>query len=352
MKKSPTDAFGKWNDELEWRTLTGRKGKSVRGVRLAKPQRQSAGGSAIRDKIQRIVRRVPEVVVKISGNGKNVAHIKAHMDYISRNGQLELEDENGQPYLGKPDVRDLSDIWGMGRYGIPYEGERRKESYNIVLSMPPGTNPAGLRAAARDFATHEFGERQFVFALHDDKDHTHVHLVVKSADARGARLNPRKADLRRWREHFAEHLREHGIEANASSRKARGVVRRPESQIVRQIADRGAQSYVRAGQVAEAAQEAQGGPQRVNPAQGAIKTARRAVTSVYGDVARTLAAGDDADKALALAIVKFVRDMPPPTSQHEARVEQLRAGPAGTGRTGGQQQEKGREPDSGGRDRG
>jgi hypothetical protein len=34
----------------------------------------------------------------------------------------------------------------------------------------------------------------------------------------GIRLNPRKPDLQRWREGFAEALREHGIEATTTSR--------------------------------------------------------------------------------------------------------------------------------------
>ena len=48
--------------------------------------------------------------------------------------------------------------------------------------------------------------------------HPHVHLTIKAAGLDGVRLNPRKADLQRWREGFAEALREHGIEATTTSR--------------------------------------------------------------------------------------------------------------------------------------
>ena len=48
--------------------------------------------------------------------------------------------------------------------------------------------------------------------------HPHVHLTVKAAGFDGTRLNPRKPDLQRWREGFAEALREHGIDATATSR--------------------------------------------------------------------------------------------------------------------------------------
>jgi hypothetical protein len=40
-----------------------------------------------------------------------------------------------------------------------------------------------------------------------------------------ARLNPRKADLQRWRETFAERLRELGIDAEATRQATRGVAR-------------------------------------------------------------------------------------------------------------------------------
>jgi hypothetical protein len=48
--------------------------------------------------------------------------------------------------------------------------------------------------------------------------HPHVHLTVKAAGLDGIRLNLRKPDLQRWREGFAEALREHGIEATTTSR--------------------------------------------------------------------------------------------------------------------------------------
>ena len=41
----------------------------------------------------------------------------------------------------------------------------------------------------------------------------------------GARLNPRKADLQRWRERFAEYLAELGVAATATRREDRGFVK-------------------------------------------------------------------------------------------------------------------------------
>ncbi len=99
-------------------------------------------------------------------------------------------------------------------------------AFHLVLSMPTRTDPLSVHQAARDFATREFAEFQYAMVLHTfetDPDpqpspHPHVHLTVKAAGLEGVRLNPRKADLQRWGEGFAEALREHGIEATTTSR--------------------------------------------------------------------------------------------------------------------------------------
>jgi hypothetical protein len=35
-------------------------------------------------------------MVKVTGRVKNAAYLKDHMDYISRNGNIELENERGE----------------------------------------------------------------------------------------------------------------------------------------------------------------------------------------------------------------------------------------------------------------
>jgi hypothetical protein len=74
-----------------------------------------------------------------------------------------------------------------------------------------------------------------VFALHTDEPHPHVHLTVKMLGFDGKRLNPRKADLQAWRESFAQEMRDQGIDAEATPRSSRGVVRKAEKSVVRHI---------------------------------------------------------------------------------------------------------------------
>lgn len=336
-----------WGDRLDYGRVKGRKGKNIRSGPVKAEQTPKASGPATREKVARTVKKAPEVMVKISGGGKNMRQIKAHMDYISRNGAVELEDENGQTYQGKEDVRDVRDAWAKGKIGIPYEGEKRKEAFNIILSMPPGTNRQAVKDAARAFAASEFGNHQYVFAAHDDENHPHVHLAVKAIGMDGVRLNPRKADLQRWRELFAEKMRDQGIEANATPRKARGIVQKPEKQAVRQMEQRGVVSRAKAGRRADAEREAAGGPAKPNPAQDKISVTRKETQHAYGQIARTLAKGDDEDKQLALQVVRFVQQMPPPITQHQAMVQALRGQDQQTDRTRRKAQDKAKDIEQG-----
>ncbi|MCU7376144.1 conjugal transfer protein TraS [Paucibacter sp. O1-1] len=171
-----------------------------------------------------VLRRVPQVMVKVTGGGRGMKAIAAHFRYISKAGRLEIEDELGMKASGREAVRELTDAWRYGGSRIPEEGPRR-EALNVMLSMPQGTDPLAVLRAAREFAQIEFKDHRYVMVLHDHQANPHVHLSVRMESKHGHRLNPRKADLRRWRELFAERLKGWGVEAGASSRASRGAIR-------------------------------------------------------------------------------------------------------------------------------
>jgi len=172
-----------------------------------------------------VVRRVPQVMVKVTGGGRGMNAIAAHFRYISKNGRLQIEDDRELTYRGKESMHDLVEQWRRGGARIPEEGPRR-EAFNIMLSMPHGTSPMGVQQAARAFAKIELAGHRYVMVLHDHQANPHVHLSVRATGMDGSRLNPRKTDLHRWRETFAERLRELGIEAEASRQATRGEGRR------------------------------------------------------------------------------------------------------------------------------
>ncbi len=51
---------------------------------------------APRARLDRIARRVPEVMVKITGRTRDGGHLKSHLAYIGRNGKLPLEGTDGE----------------------------------------------------------------------------------------------------------------------------------------------------------------------------------------------------------------------------------------------------------------
>ncbi len=171
-------------------------------------------------------------MVKITnrlGAGKGMAAIRNHLTYISRHGKLELETDTGERLNDKEGLATFAtELQTHVRGQLIPEVSKRREAFNIIMSMPAGTPPDQVREAAKRFLEDEFGNKhRYCFALHTDTDKPHVHACVMAAPVRkGKRLNPRKADLQRWREGFAEQLRDLGIDANATPRWARGATQK------------------------------------------------------------------------------------------------------------------------------
>ncbi|WP_081071518.1 relaxase/mobilization nuclease domain-containing protein, partial [Burkholderia cepacia] len=225
-----------WGDRLFQEPL-----RHARAARLSHVDIRNAA-ALVRARVARTLGRTPEVMVKITNkaaSAQGLGAVRRHLRYISRNGRIELEDQNGNRIEGKDALSDLVKTWELGGWGIP-ETSTRRETFNILLSMPPGTDRKAVRDAARDFSAREFGDgRAYVFAAHEDEAHPHVHLSVQVRGPNGRRLNPRHKDLQRWRERFAEELREYGVEANATPRRARGVTQRYPKQAVIHMVARG-----------------------------------------------------------------------------------------------------------------
>jgi hypothetical protein len=127
-----------------------------------------------RARLARLVRRAPEVMVKVTGRTRDPAHLKAHLDYVSRNGQVELEGPEGWPISGRQAVRELAEDWSAAALADSRRRANTPFSLSLVLSMPANTDPYAVRDAARAFAAETFGERfDYVFALHTDEPHPH-----------------------------------------------------------------------------------------------------------------------------------------------------------------------------------
>ena len=187
-----------------------------RGVRIPT-------SDGVRREVQLVVRRAPQVMVKVTGGGRGMAVIRAHMNYIDREGDG-LIDQSGERHQGREPRREVARQWAREGTPIPERSDRR-EAFNIMWSMPAGTNSKKLLGAVQALAARQFAGHKYVMALHSHQANPHVHLLVRAESDTGARLNPRKADLHAWRMEFAGELRQRGIAAAASRQAARGVVK-------------------------------------------------------------------------------------------------------------------------------
>lgn len=237
----------------------------------------------------------PEVMVKIpkrlSQNSKGMNGVRNHLDYVSRNGEITLETQDGEKLNGKKAVNGLTRDWQ--KLGIPDESKHR-EALNIVLSMPEHTDPEAVLSAARTFAAEQFAGHQYAFGLHHEAHrpgepkHPHVHLCVLMRDEFGQRLNPRKNDLFEWRVRFAEKLREEGVQCAATRRQHRGQTQKPENSLLRAIRQRGAIGSVHKQQAIDLIEAVKNSDRPKHPFLKETMQTRGIIVAEYGAIAKEL----------------------------------------------------------------
>ncbi len=212
---------------------------------------------------------------------------------------------------------------------VEADPRRRKDhtvSLSIVLSMPPGTDPFRMHDASRAFAGRTFGDSHpYVFAFHTDERHPHVHLTVRTLGHDGRKLNPRKADLERWRQAFASALRDRGVEAEATPRRARGIVKKPETGPVQHIRSRfsrhgGPPPKVDVAAVRDALDQV-----RETPWVEASRARQTSIRRYFVAQALALSRSDRRDdRKLAEDLQTFVKTMPPVRTRADEIVSRVR----------------------------
>jgi hypothetical protein len=282
--------------------------------------------------LSRTASGAPEVMVKVTGGGRDGQGVAAHFDYIGRKGELEIETDDGQllaeRHLGKRLVEDWDlDIYAkrIDRRWLTKNQIRRipKLVHNITLSMPAKTDAQKVLAAARAFATENFAlKHRYALALHTDTPHPHVHLTVKAESEEGQRLYIRKATLRQWRANFARHLREQGIDANATPRAVRWQrpSHKPDGQF--RAEQRGVSTVLRQ-RVKGIIKDVLGGTKACDAGKEKLDQTRQEVTADWRrSLGVVLAQGE---QRVALQIARFIKKMPPVQTDREALVERLQA---------------------------
>jgi len=281
------------------------------------------------EQIVRTVSRAREVVVKVSKGATSTAGGIAHLRYIDRNGRLEIETDEGDHLKGKGIEKNLTGDWDLDSVNAqgrgPYRGKAGRKParlvHNVILSMPKGTPPEKLLLASRDFARDQFSlKHRYALVLHTDQDHPHVHLVIKAVSEDGKRLNIRKATLREWRGLFAQHLRAHGIAANATERAVRGQTRSRFKDAIHRTSLRGDYRYLRE-RVQRMAGELRDGGLKPNSGKAKLLETRGEVITGWHGVADALVAAGQG--ALAEKIWRFIGRMRWPLTTDEQLVSKL-----------------------------
>ncbi len=99
-KRYVDDVLLNWGDRLFFNGL--RRSGARQDGRL-----RHGGALRLRAQIVRTVRNAPEVMLKITnrrGGRNGMRAIRAHLLYVSRNGRVELENQDGDVVHGKEDV--------------------------------------------------------------------------------------------------------------------------------------------------------------------------------------------------------------------------------------------------------
>lgn len=168
--------------------------------------------------------------------------------------------------------------------------------------------------------------------MHTDDKHPHVHIAVKTLGFDERRLNPRKADIQHWRESFAEKLRENGIEAEATPRVVRGVVKKSEAQVLRHIEAEEAtrkprKSTVKESQRAQAVAELKTrNNEPMKPWEKAIRKNQQEAKAAWLDAAGELDnQGTPEDKTLASRMRRYIENFPKPETVTDKLKKEIRS---------------------------
>ena len=183
-------------------------------------------------------------MVKLTGRARGAAgHLLAQLDYITRTGSLTAETQDGERITERARLLALHDDWLLANAaaGRGPAAANAAQSIALTLSMPPGTPPDRVEAAARRWAEDTFaGTHDWVMVRHTDTGHPHVHIAVRAVGADGRRLAPGPTDLQHWRERFALELQRLDVAAEATPRVARDPGRHAESPATGETDQRGA----------------------------------------------------------------------------------------------------------------
>ena len=291
------------------------------------------GGMSARAKAEKFAAGRPEVVMKFDKTSvKSAHHLQESGRYISRNGKLECEDDEGQVLAGTEAIDERMKSWVEDDELYQQTGAGRpsdKLARRFIVSTPPGTDPEALKKAVRDFVAAEFKSRgfEFIWTIHTDKAHPHAHVLIKNRSADGKRLHYSNRDLRAMRERFCVIAEQYGIDLNATSRAVRGKTRRDKPIERFYQEQRGSQHIYEKYRIEELVKVLKSGgeldePELMKRCRMTRQEIRKNAAEYVEELRQT---GKSEDLALAVAIEKKISEMPPVESAQEERLRKAKS---------------------------
>lgn len=154
-----------------------------------------------------------EAEMSSRGTAHGVEGAVKHLRAMSDGGRAVLYTEAGKVVRGSDALTDLAETW---KY--PMRSRERRDVMHLILSSRAGTDPEAFKDAARAYLKEAFPTREYLFVMHNEGKHVHVHAAVVMTDRSGKRLDPNIANFRDWRALLAEKARERGINMQALER--------------------------------------------------------------------------------------------------------------------------------------
>jgi hypothetical protein len=206
-------------------------------------------------------------MVKVTGGGTKLGAVSAHVGYISREGELEIETDVSERITDRDQQKALLKTWHLeltvGQY-------RRRRS--------------------------------------------------KAESEHGQRLRIDKQMLREWREDFAAMMREQGVSANATSRVVRGRNKRKRQEPLYRARRYGTSTVVQE-QVQSIATELKKTGSIRDPARTTLIQTRKALLAHWANIADSLDA--QGEVVLAREVRQFAARLPPVLTDRERIATEL-----------------------------
>ncbi|MFK5880117.1 MAG: relaxase/mobilization nuclease domain-containing protein [Flavobacteriaceae bacterium] len=202
------------------RFISGGFKSSLSNFGQTKANSNSSIGANKQNKIDKI--SGSKTMIKITGHNNNAAKLKAHVDYITRNGTIDMEDNEGEIHNG--DIDNSYSEWVIDHHDRLNNSELKKPriASSFIISAPPDSDPDVLHDSVREFATKAFSGHRYLMVLHTEETetntgkitkHPHVHLVIERRSPNNERaLETNVKDLMNWRKEFSEIAKSRGLD--------------------------------------------------------------------------------------------------------------------------------------------